>query len=268
KRRDISFSLIELGLGYALAALVSLIANLLRIHLLVIFRSPPQTFSHEVLGILTIIWSILLPMYLLVWGYTQVFRRSKMDAKHVLAGLWGYFNYSQRFSFFRISQYIFMLSVGLYTFSYNYSDSNHTSTDRAQFEIAGWQHERVFTHISKYSKEGGLIYIKPPVSPWRADHSPLICWKGSGFEFSHIQRMKIAGQEVLAAKIIKEETTLYTCWWYDNGASQSTQQWDWRWQTLEGAAPFYMISVTADSPEDLVKYVKDFGVYWTEYHSK
>lgn len=263
KKQAISFSLPELSVGYTLAGLIALVANLIRIHLLVIFRSPPHTFSHELLGILTILWSIVLPLWLMTWIYTRFLRRRTSPLAPGTKPLWGIFTQARPwFQTLRMTQYVVLIGLGFYTLNYHYTEARVVQSESTPFVLEGWEHEKVFGRIAKYSQEDALVYLKPPVPPWRADHSPLICWKGSGFEFSHIRRTHIGGFEVLQAQIIKESSILYTCWWYDNGHTQTTRQWEWRKLTLGGAAPFHMLSVTATSMENLSQKVQEVQQAW------
>ena len=269
KKQAFSFSLPELVVGYTFAGLIALAANLIRIHLLVIFRSPPHTFSHEVLGILTILWSIVFPLWLVLWIYTRFLRKQRSPSIPITRYLWGIFPQSSPwFQNLRTIQYLVLIGVGFYTLSYQYAEAQLSPLDSTPFVLEGWKHEKVFGQISKYSQEDALVYLKPPVSPWRADHSPLICWKGSGFEFSHIQRTHIGELEVLQAQVIKGSSILYTCWWYDNGHVQTTRQWEWRKSALSGAAPFSMLSVTANSPENLSQKVLEVQEAWALHQNQ
>ncbi|MEM7659746.1 MAG: hypothetical protein AAF399_26775, partial [Bacteroidota bacterium] len=89
-----------------------------------------------------------------------------------------------------------------------------------------------------------LVYLKPPVSTWKSDHSPAICWQASGYEMKQIQQTVIAGQAVYQAIFTRGAERLYTAWWYDNGDHQTHLQLDWRRRQLQGETPYCLINVT------------------------
>jgi hypothetical protein len=52
-------------------------------------------------------------------------------------------------------------------------------------------------------------------------------------------------------RLIKQESVLYTAWWYSNGKVQTIDQLDWRLRMLKGEDRFSLINVTSDNERDL-----------------
>ena len=106
--------------------------------------------------------------------------------------------------------------------------------------------------VVKYRSDGLLIYVKPIQGWYDTEHTPLICWQGSGYEFGQI-REQIIGKTTLYTGILEQKgvAPLYTAWWFDNGQEQTISQARWRWLDAGGASGFSLLNVTADTPEQL-----------------
>ena len=81
----------------------------------------------------------------------------------------------------------------------------------------------------------------------------MICWSGSGYEFTRIHEKEIGGTTVYAATLEKGDEQLYTAWWYDNGLSTTISQFEWRWDALRTHHHYAIVNVTASTPEMLEK---------------
>lgn len=89
------------------------------------------------------------------------------------------------------------------------------------------------------------------MEPYHAEHNPLICWKGSGYDFKHISTTRLGNIEVSVAELVKETDKLYTMWWFDSGKHKTGSQWDWRWRSLSQQQDYYLVNVTTESMETL-----------------
>ena len=81
-------------------------------------------------------------------------------------------------------------------------------------------------NIVKFSNNSTIIYLKPAAKFWGCDHSPLICWAASGYEFEKIQVKTVANVQIYVAELVSTDLknpTLYTAWWYDNGTEKNHQ---------------------------------------------
>jgi hypothetical protein len=85
------------------------------------------------------------------------------------------------------------------------------------------------------------------------EHTPLMCWKGSGYEFSGVTTMAVAGVRVYKGILVKDDSTLYTAWWYSNGPVKTVSQFDWRMRMLKGESKFCLVNVTARDEQTLME---------------
>ncbi len=103
-------------------------------------------------------------------------------------------------------------------------------------QIATWEY--LWTNLDRFTKtqkdygvlklrhSNQLIYIKPSAGPFQGAHDSRICWQGSGFLFKKIKKQTIEGFTVYSGEINRDELTLQTVWWYDNGSIQTTEEWE------------------------------------------
>lgn len=137
--------------------------------------------------------------------------------------------------------------------------------------IGGYKTERVMGDIIKLENDKSLVYIKPIEQFYEADHNPMICWKGSGYELEGIKEEWVAGMRVFTATLQKEHEKLYTAWWYDNGSLRTTSQLEWRWKMLQQARHFSLVNITCSTREELQKQVKLFiqkNEIYKSFHSR
>jgi exosortase N len=93
-----------------------------------------------------------------------------------------------------------------------------------------------------------LIYLKPTAF-YAPGHDPRICWTGSGYEFTNINRSVIAGTLVYTATLRKGTDKIFAAWWFDNGTIKTSDQLSWRWAAAHGGSQFYLVNVNAASPQ-------------------
>ena len=112
--------------------------------------------------------------------------------------------------------------------------------------------------VSKMYNGEILVYVKNPVVPYRANHNPMICWQGSGYEFNHVFEEEIdAANKVNMAELKKGNDVLYTAWWFESSQSQTSSQWDWRMKSLKQNEKFYLINVTSENKTILLKNLRE-----------
>ena len=116
-----------------------------------------------------------------------------------------------------------------------------------------YTHEAKTFGVQKLTKKDVLIYIKPPVKPYQLEHSPTICWQGSGFKFHQIEERLFHGTDIYFGTLKSETKTMYTAWFFDNGEIATIDPFKWRWLALNGAPGFSLVNITASSPEKLTK---------------
>ena len=110
--------------------------------------------------------------------------------------------------------------------------------------------------ITKLYNDEMLVYVKPIPEFFTGEHTPLLCWKGSGFEFRSVKKVMVDEKEIYSGRLEKPGETLFTAWWYDNGEIVTIDQWNWRVRMLKRENKFSLLNVTARTESALLKNVK------------
>jgi hypothetical protein len=118
-------------------------------------------------------------------------------------------------------------------------------------EVAGYHSCLTDDGVLALENDHALVYLKPPVPFYGADHYPEICWRAGGFKVRAPEKAVIDGVEMMVARLENEELRLYTAWWYDNGPVQTTSTFRWRWDQLRGEPGFFLVNVTVAEEEEL-----------------
>ena len=214
--------------------------NLVRIVILIVFKIMPESWFHDLIGLCIFLNYSILPFYFLAAYWLKKKENHPKDplSKRLTSSLP-----------FPWILALLLLSITSAGFKNSSRMEKEISMDR---EIAAsYKAEKVNGNVYKLRTEKALIYLKPPVEAYNADHNPLICWKGSGYEFKHITTTTIGELEASTAELIKGKDTLYTMWWFDSGKSRTGSQWSWRWRSLSQKEDFYLVNITAGSQEAL-----------------
>lgn len=231
------------GLLLAGMLVLNLVANLLRILLLVLFQVLPGNPLHDVLGLLCLALYALIPFYLLA---RLVYRRL---SKRELAGPAGLAStpVSLRGSLF----FNFLLVLLLAGIGTCLSGKQPDLAQNQVQQIPGFEQKEMANGVTSYRNSQALVYLKPVPAFYSTEHHPLICWEGSGYKFRHVQQRQFGPYTVYFGELQKKQDKLYTAWWMDNGAHRTIRQWDWRWRMLKGEADFKLVNVTVARPEVL-----------------
>ncbi|MDX1905425.1 MAG: exosortase N [Bacteroidia bacterium] len=228
------------------AAILLLGSNIFRVMALVVLKFPQDTVGHELIGLLCLLVYAIAPIWLLVWWLTRRIGRPVMPRLLPPA------------SPHRISGVLpVILSGALLYVSLFQGDFRQLFVAPALHPpvCASFEVDVVDLGIIRLRQDSHLVYIKPPITFWQADHHPTICWRGSGYEFTRLEALTLAGLPVMTARITRDSTHLYTAWWFENGLHHTTSQLDLRWRQLGGEPPFRLLNLTARSEEDLHQFV-------------
>lgn len=232
--RKQSISTIALMRLYVLLLILIVWGNIVRIYILVIVSVEAGHWMHEAIGLLLFAFQILIPFYLIV---------NRKPPKPVSI------EFAKPSTFPKI-QYLTLTSV-LILMVFVASNRNQNLDDFQPVSFPGFKIDRPSKEVIKLTNNESLIYIKKPVAAHSADHNPLICWSGSGYSFKQVDKLKLGGSAVNIATLKKGEDVLYTSWWFESIQSQTSDQWDWRWQSLKKGERFYLVNITCDTKEEL-----------------
>lgn len=233
-RKEISFGFVAALL--LLTLLLNIGANLLRIVLLVLFKIPPENLFHDLVGMACLVLYVVLPL-LFITG--KFFRNGTQNAEKSMA-VFPPKSTSIALSFIVLSATVL---VGLKTEKIKAAAVSQENT----LALAGYQKQILTDNITKFENEEFLIYVKP-VSFYAAEHSPMVCWTGSGYNFKSINVEQLNGREIYTGVLQKGTDKLYTAWWFDKGNCKTINQWEWRWQAAKTNQAFNLINVSASTP--------------------
>jgi len=179
--------------------LLNLMSNLFRMIVLVKFRVLPLTVMHDVMGLSCFLVYLLLPAVWLTRWLVLRFGKEVVDkglpALATKRRLWP-------------NVLLLLLAAGVVIYAKRELRNDIKVTVPAA--IAGYKGEAVPGNVIKLSNEQALIYIKPIAAFYAPEHHPMICWKGSGYQFSQVIEKDHIYQGVLEKA---SEEPLYTAWW-------------------------------------------------------
>jgi exosortase N len=230
---------------FASAFILNLIANLIRIVVLVFFRIPPDNFMHEFIGVLCLILYVVIPLHFLSAWLIRLYGKSKVAfvSEQVHRG--------SRIVSIAILP-VMILSAGIIL----KMNRNSSRTEHADIHFTKGKHERLKDGVSKISTDDLLIYVKVIPEFFTGEHTPLMCWKGSGYKFSGVATTTVEGITLYKATLVKEGKALHTAWWYSNGQIKTISQLDWRLRMFKGEPKFCLINVTAEDEQTLVTSIR------------
>jgi exosortase N len=228
---------------------LNLLCNLIRIVLLVWFRLLPDNPLHDAVGMGCLLVYVVLPLwYLTPLAFIQPFFFPDFNHRFQfsIAGIFG--RKLAGMGWIHVVLLVLALVRG-----WTWEGRGGASSLAEPGPVAGYQREVVEAGIYKYSKQDALLYVKPVVEFFDAEHTPLICWQGSGYEFKKIGQQKCGDLDIYTGILQKGDDLIYTAWWFDNGQHKTISQADWRWRMGRGEAGFSLINLNADREEALMK---------------
>ena len=241
---SVNYSLLKMGIWYGLAFVLAFIANFIRSLILVIFRSPPDTFGHELTGIISVIVFVGLPIWWL--GTSATTSPTKGETPQ--------FSQKTDSSFFSVATFFFPMVIGGFLLYTLFLKAEPEVGSLNEMHLAHFEKVQLTPDVAQFRNEEILLYVKAPCSPWRSDHNPQTCWAGSGFTFDHVEMItNRAGYPIMLGKLIRKDEVLYTSWWYDNGQRITADQWKWRQAVLKGDDPYYLLNLTMEDKGSLLE---------------
>jgi exosortase N len=220
--------------------LLNVLCNVMRIVFLVAFGILPKNGWHEVVGILCLVSYVMVPLYFLAAMLIKYFgkRPDVVAATHALSGS------------YNVVCVVLGLVILCLGFKVN-SGREAVYADVANVQLAGIKGEYIGSGVTKYDNEELLVYVKSIPQFFTSEHTPLFCWKGSGFQIKKLSKTEVDGLEVYTGVLEKGDERLYTAWWYFNGSIHTIDQFTWRSVMLKGGSGFSLINVTTSDESKL-----------------
>jgi exosortase N len=220
--------------------LLNVLSNVMRIVFLVAFGILPENGWHEVVGILCLISYVMFPLYFLAAILIKYFGKWPEVATTAQS-----FSYSHK---------VVCVVLGLVILCLGFRVNNGGGvpyTEVANVQLAGMKAESIGSGITKYNNEELLVYVKSIPQFFTGEHTPLFCWKGSGYQIKKLRKTEVDGLEVYTGVLEKGDQKLYTAWWYFNGSIHTIDQFTWRSVMLKGGKGFSLINVTTSDESKL-----------------
>jgi exosortase N len=242
-RKELSFGYVTLF--FTTVFVLNIIANLFRIVTLVAFRIGPEQTLHGAMGLVCLVLYVLLPIYFLA---IFMVRRLGKDLQAVPVA-------SPASARVELLQYVLAATV-LMTGVALRQQREATTFSYASVDYEHLPAEKLPSGVTRITTEEFLLYVKPIPEFFVAEHSPLFCWRGSGYTFSSIQEHVVAGKTIYRGRLTKGNGVLHTAWWYSNGHVETIRQLDWRLRMLRGEAKFCLVNVTCQDEATLLRRVE------------
>jgi exosortase N len=235
-----------LVLFFGVVFLFNLLSNLLRIVMLVMFRITPGQVMHDITGLVCLAVYVLLPVYYLSRWWL---------------GRWGkpwgeWVPQSPPRTLFSLGLVALACALLMMGVSVGRKKTGYALQAHVPVVLPGFTTTGLKDGVTKLESNEALVYIKPIPEFFSAEHTPLFCWKGSGYAFKTIAEGRVNGADIYQGVIVRGDSKLYTAWWYTNGTVHTISQADWRWRMIRGERRFCLINVTAGDRETLVKKVR------------
>ncbi|ANQ49737.1 exosortase N [Flammeovirga sp. MY04] len=215
-----------------------IISNIVRLVLITIFQSPQDALSHDFIGILCFIMYVAFPMWFIIkkLPYKNSIKIISIKKQHPL-----------------LSKILLMLIFILFGGSFLFKEQ----TMNVKLQKNGVLSHKLITEESlgvlKYFDGDYLIYIKPPVHFYKSQHSPMVCWRGSGYTLQEQGQIEIDNVKLNYCELTKGDDKLYGTWWFDSGENKTVSQWKWRWNDFIGNEHYHVINVIAESKGEVEK---------------
>ncbi|MFD2933609.1 exosortase N [Spirosoma flavum] len=237
---------------------LTILCNLFRIMLLVAFGAMPGTWAHEGIGLACVAVYTWLPMWAVAGVLVQRLARTSPALEE-------YTKAQNSMNGWRLGWGTGLLTLGLVVLVLASRPVEPGLTHCRNVHLAsiaaGWykyghdcQCKTLATGLLQLAKPGILIYLKPQPDWFSADHNPIACWRGSGYELRRIRETVLDGHPAYIGELRKKGKVLHTVWWFSNGAMTTISQLSMRTQMLRGKTEFMLVNVTVDK----AKYPFDF----------
>jgi exosortase N len=219
---------------------LNILSNLSRMIVLVIFSVLPDSLMHELTGLACLFLYVMLPVAIVS---KFIVKRFGKPVTHSSQDFVNKVNWTKHFLVFGL-----VVSAGVYV---SFADSFSRFENLGDKEIPGYKLSLAQPGIVKLENERSLVYVKFIRGFYDSDHNPTICWKGSGYEFTHVQQKKLSGFVLNTAILKKGKDQLYTAWWYSNGKDHTADPFSWRYNAVRTGTTYAVVNVSAANQKDL-----------------
>lgn len=244
KKANRELSLKYLIIFFLTVFTLNIISNLFRIIFLVLFRILPEDPMHEIIGIIGLLIYVMIPLFFLA-GIMIRRKGTAIDARFSPVPL-------------TLLNRVIVIALGILVMTIGFMMKPNRAElliAHSEVKMAGMNPVKMDGGITKMFNDEVLIYIKPIPEFFSGEHTPLMCWEGSGYRFKKIRKRNIGNREIYCGTICKGEELLHTAWWYTDGKTSTIDQLTWRTAMLRGDSRFNIVNVTAKNEATVMKNV-------------
>jgi exosortase N len=206
----------------------NILCNLMRILVLVMFGISPQNPLHDVVGAISLLAYVWLPVTFLV----------RLAFTHFSKPIEPSYKASDIRPAVLFTNVLIAAACTGFILLPRKATVKKTSTSPVVLNTR-YQATQLNAGVTRFQDQKTLIY------------SPYTCWKGSGYDFTNIKEGTVSGNRIYMGTLKKGHDRLLTAWWFSNRTHNTISQLDWRWRVLLGEPDFQLINVTAANEEDL-----------------
>jgi exosortase N len=122
--------------------------------------------------------------------------------------------------------------------------------------VKGYKETLLPKGIKQLKNAHSLVYLKNIPTFYSVEHSPYVCWQGSGYEFRNVQEIRVQKKRMYKATMTMGNQRLYTAWWFSGDDLQTNSQLIFRWQMLWNKKNFHLVNVTTEQEAALEEAIK------------
>lgn len=227
---------------------LNVVANLVRIILLVVGGWPADHPFHELAGLVCVLVYVWFPLGMVVKYLNKSQNQDRIKEDKAFTDI--------KFKSLPWRQSLFYsIAVGIVAFICIKKSTDSQPTYPVT-SVEGYKQTLLPKGIKQLKNANSLIYLKNIPTFYSVEHSPYVCWQGSGYEFKAISEIQVEGKRMYKAKMTQGNHCLYTAWWFSDGYSQTNSQLDFRWQMMWNKKHFHLVNVTVSREEDLEGSIK------------
>jgi len=132
----------------------------------------------------------------------------------------------------------------------------YQATPNKVITIPNFEYSELKSGVFKFKNEEAILYLKPPIAPYKSDHNPMICWQGSGYSFKKVEKIDVNNLTINLAELVKKEDKLFTAWWFESPYHRTGDQWHWRAISFKNNEDFYLVNLTCNSKQEIIEQIQ------------
>jgi exosortase/archaeosortase family protein len=253
---------------------INILNNFFRIMLLIVFKISPENPFHEIVGLICFLIYVCLPLSYFIRKVFDSISREVFPSEDItfielslssrrrreLSINWEFLTvpsfigmanrkYLPDYQFIKNKKSLIVLHLFL-SITISFIVISGVEKIRKQQNLASANILKQF-EVEQIRTDKALIYIKKIPAFYSVEHSPLFCWRGSGYDLTNIDESTINHQKIYTGTLVKGNEKLKTAWWFTDDKTLTISQLEWRWIAFKENKSFKLVNVTAQNQRDL-----------------